>query len=417
MIKRSGFHVGMCAVIFQAVIGARICRGSGYEFEGIGAREVSRGGAAIADSADWTAIYWNPANIQKAVEDRKADMGLELFAGQAHATDGNSLSSTPVGAAFSKDKLSSNFLLGAIGGAVKVSDRVSVGGGFYTPLLQGVDFSDDSKNPPAMNLHYKASAGILTWALETAFRVTDKFYAGLGVDLLYGKLKSDSRLTNFPFPTNDIQNKLDGAGFGLEGIFGLRYEASKRLAIGAVYRTGSDVALKGNATVGNTNPLVPGESTKFRYELRHPPTTGVGIAFKPTEQWSLDADFTQTYWHRFTSAFAYKNQGLFLQNTNNGFDWHDSWKLRFGTGYWVTEKTEVLGGYSFDKAALDPGSVDFANTVDVPMNRVYAGASHRWSDRWESTVGGVYGAGRRSEANATYHLSGWQVMLETRLRV
>ena len=414
MEKRSVANAGM---LLSVVLAAGCCWGSGYEFEGIGAREVSRGGAAIADSADWSSIYWNPANIAKAVEEKRADVGLEIFGGQANAKDSNSLSSLPVGALFTKDKLSSNFVLGALGGIMKVGDRIGIGAGFYTPLLQGVDFSDDAAAVPGMHLHYKGNAGILTWALEAAMKITDKFSAGAGLDLLYGKLTSDSTLSSFPIPGNTAHSRQNGDGAALEGIFGLRYEVTGQLALGAVYRTGADVGIKGDARVDNTNPFVPSEATKFRYELRHPPTTGIGVAYKPNEKWSFDSDFTQTYWHRFTNAFTYKSQGLFLTDSRNTFDWRDSWKLRFGTGYWATENTELLAGYSYDRQALDPGSVDFATTVDVPMNRVYAGASHRWSDKWETTVGGVYGAGRRSEATATYHLSGWQVMLEGRLRV
>jgi len=408
-------NAGMFFIAALLATGPRVCLGSGYEFEGIGAREVSRGGAAIADSPDWTAIYWNPANIQKAVENSRLDAGLEVFAGQANATDGNSLSSLPVGAIFSKHNLSSGFVLGALGAVMKLGDRFGLGVGVYTPLLQGVDFSDDSKTTPSMHLDYEGAAGIVTFALEASMRVSEKLSAGAGVNILYGRLTSKSTLTNFLFPANTATSELKGDGAALEGIFGLHYQAAPTLALGAVYRTGADVGLKGDAKV--TNTFFPEENSEFRYELRHPPTTGVGVSYKPVEQWTFNFDFTQTYWHRFSSAFAYKQDGLFLQDTRNGFNWRDSWKLRFGSGWWVTGKTELLAGYSYDRAALDPGSVDFATAVDVPMNRIYGGASHRWSERWESTLGGVYGAGRRSEGDVTYRLSGWQVMLETRLRV
>lgn len=411
MARRSVVNIGM---LLSVVLAASQCWGSGYEFEGIGAREVSRGGAAIADSADWTAIYWNPANITRAVDEKKADVGLELFGGQAHAKDSNSLSSL-VGPVFSKDKLDSNFILGALGGVMKLTDRVGIGAGFYTPLLQGVDFSDDSAF--GNHLHYKGSAGILTWALEAAMKVTDKLSAGAGVDVLYGKLTSDSTLSNFPIAGSTAHSRQSGDGAAVEGIFGLRYQPNPQWAIGGVYRTGADVGIKGDARFDSTSPFIPSEATKFRYELRHPPTTGLGVSYKPDDKWSFDTDFTQTYWHRFSNAFTYQNQGAIFSNTANTFHWRDSWKLRFGMGVWATEKTELLAGYSYDKQALDPGSVDFATTVDVPMNRVYAGASHRWSEKWETTLGGVYGAGKRSEATATFHLSGWQVMLESRLRV
>jgi long-subunit fatty acid transport protein len=143
----------------------------------------------------------------------------------------------------------------------------------------------------------------------------------------------------------------------------------------------------------------------------------VGAAWKASDRVSLHADLTQTYWRRFTNAFSYNTDGTFVADTGNTFNWRNTWKARLGSGFQWTEKTELLGGYSYDRYALDRGSVDLATTVDVNMHRLYLGAAHAWSPRWETIFGGVYGRGERSEANASYRLSGWQLMLESRLRV
>lgn len=51
--------------LFAAALAAPAAAGaSGYEFDGIGARSMARGGAVIADAADWSAVYWNPATCR-----------------------------------------------------------------------------------------------------------------------------------------------------------------------------------------------------------------------------------------------------------------------------------------------------------------------------------------------------------------
>ena len=63
---------------------------SGYEFDGIGAKEVIRGGASIADCSGWTCIYWNPANIGFEKEAGSKEIGIELRGGGMTIKDPNS---------------------------------------------------------------------------------------------------------------------------------------------------------------------------------------------------------------------------------------------------------------------------------------------------------------------------------------
>jgi len=81
----------------------------------------------------------------------------------------------------------------------------------------------------------------------------------------------------------------------------------------------------------------------------------------------------------------------------------------------LSDRTELLGGYSFGKPAVNAASTDMITTIDVPMHRFSAGVAHRWSEGFETIVGAVGGAGRRRTDEATFRLSGFQLMLETRL--
>lgn len=390
--------------------------GSGYEFEGVGAREVSRGGAAIAHSNDWTAIYWNPANLTAAAQENKGHIGLELFGGTARSKDSNSLSTLPgIGAAFTKDRLSSNFLLGAFGAALPIGERGGLGFGFYTPLLQGAKFTDTSPTT-TQGLDYKASAGILVWNVSYGYQLSPQLVLGTGLNLLYGQFKSRASVSNFLLPGNTTTSELDGDGWATEGMLGVRYQATDKLTAGLIYRSGSDVPIKGDATVESSSILIADESSSFRYDLRHPPTSGIGLSYKATPKWTVDFDFTQTYWNRFSNAIRYQNPGTFIQSNSNSFDWRNTWKLRLGSEWKLSEKTDLMAGYSYDRYALDDNSIDFASAIDVPMNRFYGGTARRWNDSWSTLLGAVIGYGERTSNNVHYILTGFQFMIESQYR-
>lgn len=400
------------AIVGSAVLCSGVLWGSGYEFEGVGVQEVSRAGAAIANSSNWTAIYWNPANIVKATEGRKKQIGLEVFGGGALCKDSNSLS-RPLGPIFSKDDIDSNYVLGALGGTLPLNDKVGFGYGIYTPILQGAKFSDNSNAVPSNHIDFEASAGIVVWNMSSSFAVNPDLSLGAGVNLLYGHIKTDTTITNYIYPTHTLSSKMDGDGWGVEGILGANYALSEKLVLGAVYRTGSDVKVKGDAETHSN--MMPDEKSDFKYELRHPPTSGVGVAYWIDPKWSVNFDFTQTYWKRFTSAFNYSNQGTVLANTPKSFNWRNTWKLHLGTDYKLSDANYVMGGYSYDRGALDAGSVDLSTVIDVPIHKFYVGGGHKWNDRWESLLGAVYGYGDRKEGSVAYRLIGWQIMAETRL--
>jgi long-chain fatty acid transport protein len=388
---------------------------SGYEFEGLGARQVSRAGASIADAEDWTAAYWNPGGIVRAAQKGGREVGLEAFGGLAFSRDSNSLSSLPgLGALFSQGRMNSSSVLGGVGFVLPLGRRWGLGGALYTPLLQGSDFSDVSAG--GTSLSYKAQAGIVVNNLSVSVEALPSLSLGAGINVLYGKVVTDTEVLNSPLlPGDRLTSRLEGDGTALEGSFGLRWDPDPRLSLGAVYRTGADVPIRGRATA-ESSLFLPDEASNFRYSLRHPPTAGVGAAWRPAESWTLTMDFTETFWSRFTNELQYDQPGTLLANSANTFRWRDAWKVKLGARRRVGEKTELLAGYSYDRWAVDAASVDFATAVDVPMHRFAAGLARRWGRALETTLGAIGGAGRREEGAVRYRLWGFQLMGEARVR-
>ena len=400
--------VGVAAMVMAGCLmgTAKRAAASGYEFEGLGARQVSKAGAAVASANDWTAMYWNPANITAAAHPG-AQVGAEAFGGKVYGKDTNSLSNLPgVGPIFTRQYVNSAYLLGGLGAAVPVGEKGGVAAGFYTPLLQGSDFSDH--NDMGMSLDYKSYAGILVWGVAGSYQFLPNFSAGAGINLLYGKLSIKNQLTT---PSDQLASNIKADGFGVEGTIGFSYEPVRKIRLGTVFRTGGDANLKGRAVV--TSHVLPHESSGLSYELRHPPTFGAGASWQVTERWNAEFDYNRTYWHRFTNQFIYDSPGLLLQNGGNTFHWRDSWKLRFGNEIKITPATDVLAGISYDKGkAVDDQSIDISTSLDTPRTSLAAGVAHRWNERWETVLGAIAGGGSRDTGDVHYDLFGWQLMAE-----
>jgi len=394
-------------------------RASGYEFEGIGTRHVSRAGAATADAKDWSAVYWNPAGLASAPR----SVGVQVFGVWAFPRDSDSLSSlSSLGLAYGKDTLPATFVLGAAGAVVPVGESAALGLGVYTPLLQGLDFQETSTS--GARTRFKGSATVLTTNVSLGVRLTESLLAGFGLDFLYGRIENMTEIRDMPTAAlggalTDLDGGYAGSGYGLESVLGLLWTPHPRLTLGLTARSGAEVIIRGEAhsfwrstafgTLGD-------EHSRFRYPVHHPPTLDTGLAWRASDAWTLTFDVHQTFWRCFTSAMTFDTAGTLLANTTNSYHWRDTWKARLGSSWRTGPKTELLAGYSYDRFAVDAASVDFATAVDVPMHRASVGWGQRWTDSFSTLLGAIGGYGERKVGPKRYALSGVQLMAESQLK-
>ena len=390
---------------------------SGYEFDGVGARSIARGGAVIADATDWTGIYWNPANL---AEVKKREAGLELKAGKSYTRDGNSFNISGIGGLFSKKKQDSSFFFGSAGSVVPLDESSSLGVGVYLPLLQGTKFSDDRPlTALASSIDYEGSAAIAVGNISYARKLTERFNGAVGLNVVYGRLKSDMTLDYLlVIPSvytgpDTMTRELDGSGYGVEAVFGGKYELTDRLFAGAVFRSGTDVKLKGEAEASST--VIGSEKTDFEFTLRQPPTSGIGLAWKDGGRVTFTCDFTQTWWKGFSNATKFKTPGTLLADTPNTFSWKNSYKIRAGALWNYSERTDFMAGYAYDTPAIDGRSIDFSSAIDVPMHRFSGAVSRRWGN-FEGTLAGLVGYNSRNTEGVNYRLGGWYFISEGKYR-
>lgn len=401
----------MIALLAAALAPAR-CAASGYEFDGIGARSMARGGAVIADAADWSAVYWNPANLAD-VKGREA--GMELKSGNSHSYDGNSFSLPGTADRFAKKHSRSNFFFGSVGAAVPLGDKEALGVGFYMPLLQGSRFKDAGlpSNAQYNSIDYKGFAAIMVANLSYARRVSENLALALGVNAIRGLISSDAKIGAIGAGT--IDKEMDGAGYGVEGVAGAKYRVRESLSLGAVFRTGADVKIEGDAEA-SWPALAMEERSDFKFTLRQPPTSGVGAAWRFRRDVTLTLDLTQTWWKGFTNRTDYATPGTLLANQPKTFDWKNSFKYRAGVLWACDERTDLMAGWAYDTPAIDAGSLDHSAAIDVNMHRFSLAASRRWGGL-EATLGALAGNFTpRKAGGVKYGLGGGYAMGEVKYK-
>lgn len=386
---------------------------SGYEFDGIGARAIARGGALIADAGDWTGIYWNPAGLA-ATGEKQA--GLELRAGRQYTKDGNSFN-VP-GTDFDKTRAAAGFVIGSMGTVIPLNEKSALGAGVYTPLLQGSDFKDTNPaNLIATSLDYKG--GVVTGVANVSYsrKLTDNLSGGLGVNAMYASLSSDSEIiwgaAMVPLNGMTQKNKSDAAGIGMEGTAGLTYRINDAWTAGAVARSGAKIVLHGEEKVYLNGAFQ--QKSDFTMPVHHPATTGLGVAWRARKDLKVTCDVAQTWWKGYSSRLTYKDAGGLLNDKPNAYHWFNSVKVRLGVLKRLDKKTEVMAGYAFDTWAIDRKSVDFSTAIDVPMHRFSAAVTRTWSPV-EVTLGALAGSGRRTSNGVDYSVRGWYVMNEIKYR-
>jgi len=184
---------------------------------------------------------------------------------------------------------------------------------------------------------------------------------------------------SFSEGTNKFKQELTTSGWG--GNIGFQWQASKELAIGAVYhaRTSLD-DMSGGATMtiqcsaGNAACIggfggltVPMRGTMRVINFQWPETIGVGMSWQPTDKWQIVADYKNIMWSnvmqqfhmRFTSGGQFMDFGL---NQN----WDDQNVFQIGVAYKMDDALTLRAGANLANNPIPAGNTNplFPATVE-----------------------------------------------------
>jgi long-chain fatty acid transport protein len=330
---------------------------SSFALESQGARAMGFAGAYVAQAADPSAMFYNPAGIS-FVRGRQFYFG-GLFGGLSTDFTGEG----PYPAAGTIESSSRGVgILPTLYYSQPVAKKVTAGIGVNVPF----GFRSEWDNPDDFTGRYVCTeCRARSWSINptVAFRLEDRFAIGGGLDVRFSKFELARRLqanpNPFPEPT-DVAELTFGSGTEVALGFnvGLLAMPSENFSIGASYRHKVTVehdaqadfvqVRTGNAVVDSAVAAGLPPSQIATAGFTYPATLAVGAALR-RGYWTFEADVTWTFWSSFEEvliAFP-SNPELDLALPQ---EYESTWRGAIGVEYLLGNDWEIRGGYAYDRS-------------------------------------------------------------------
>ena len=415
--------------LIWSVIGTVLAPGAVFaaalEGPGLGARAVSMGGAFVGLADDWTAVYWNPAGLAQL---REPGFGVTVDFAFAESNDGNSVANPPAvnadqndlffqlpgnaasePARFRKTEMSNNSQLPGLGFYLPLGEDYTLALASYLRLGDDSRWSDTvarTNGAGQVEAAFNTRTYLSVFNLSLARRCGKKFLLGAGLNFLYmeSDLHAQKTVTGSGGYTYQTDTRSDGNGY--EGVFGFLYKPIGNFSLGGVYRTGSQITLAGRSSASTSAGAGTVEDSDSERDFNHPPSYGLGLAFKPSSKLTLTADWQRTDWGQTRDERRYvRGSGVLLKNSNRSSGWKDTNFYRLGAEYKPFEEGLALRlGYYYDESPLPNKAVSMTNLVEVNRQACTAGVGYETRES-SLALAYIYTWGKETIYNVNYEKS------------
>ena len=417
--------------LFALLFATTLFAQSGHIMQGVGAVNMSMGGAATAQPLDISgAMQWNPATLStfdsKII---KLDVGLFFSSPELSSSlpanmlwqpgdfgPGAPGSPSVYGTTEDDRGMSPMPALAMVWG--KEGSRHTFGASAFGISGFGVTFpqetnlpmdmsgnpnpSWDPNNsnpvnwPQAMNGfgHIESDYMLLQVGLSYAYEVTDKFSLGVQPNINYAALELSPNPTANPtmagYPTSD---KATAIGFGAQ--FGMFYDSGFGLKLGASYKTAQKFS-----EFEFENTYLDDSTDKNTFQMDYPAIFSLGLGYS-TGNVDLALDFRRVDYEN-TEGFS--ETGWTPTASVAGFGWENISILSAGLQYKGINKLPLRFGYTYSSNPI-PEEVTFFNipATAVIKNAYQFGLSYVVNDSWK--VDAVYHYGDSNGATEGQILS------------
>ena len=319
---------------------------AGHLMQGIGAFNMSMGGAATGQALDINgALHWNPASIS-SFDKKIFSLNAGLFysspeiASTVPASDGSGLMS-----GVTKDERGVSVMpaLAMVWG--KKDSRHTFGVSVFGISGFGVTFPENMSNPINMPQSYggfgriESDYQLLQAGVTYAYKISEKFSIGLAPTFNYATLKLEPNPLASPDPSKGypVSDKASATGFG--GQFGIFYNSGTGLKLGASYKTPqyfNDFEFKNKYLDGSAAPGV-----KFNMNFPAIYSLGVGYSLK---EFDLAVDYRYVDYEH---AAGFKEKGWTNTASVAGFGWQNISIVSAGLQYRGIRNIPVRIGYTY----------------------------------------------------------------------
>jgi len=327
-------------ILFMFISMPSLSFGSGFGIFTQGASALGQGSAVIAHHDSPEAIFYNPALIN-GLPGTQLEVGTTLiFADREYKSASTGKTEETEDNVF----YPSTFYL-----THALNEKFSVGLGVFNPFGLATTWPEDWEG------RYIATKSQLTTFNVNpviSWRVMPRLTLAAGLDFIF----LDSTLES-KFPTgiqgSDGNTKFDGEGNGLGFNLGFLFNITDTLSIGISYR--SKVKIDVDGDISQSAPAISyhyhasGETS-----ITLPQQIFGGIAYRPTDQLTLEAGMRWEDWSSFDELkIKYGGQTVIGQR-----DWRSTFAFNVGGKYRVNDRYAITAGYLYGKNPVPDSTFD-----------------------------------------------------------
>jgi long-chain fatty acid transport protein len=183
--------------------------------------------------------------------------------------------------------------------------------------------------------------------------------------------------------------QLQGDGWGFGAHLGLHARLNDRWSVGLAYKSQVTLNVSGDVEFaeqgGNflTSPLNPqrqhlpeARDTNAHTTLQLPDSAALGVAYKPLDNLSFEADVMWTRWSTYNALNIYMDSGY---SSINNKEWRDGWSFSVGAEYRPLDWLALRAGFQYETPVVNGEYADYM----IPTNgrqMLTLGTGVKWKD-------------------------------------
>ncbi|MEI2740294.1 MAG: outer membrane protein transport protein [Chitinophagaceae bacterium] len=360
---------------------------AGHIMQGIGATNISMGGASTAQPLDINgALQWNPAAIS-AFDQRVLSVNAGMFFSSPVLSSTVPTPEGPFSGVTNDDRgVSVMPALAMVWG--KKNSKHTFGISAFGISGFGVTFPESNTN--AINMpqsdggfgRIQSDYQLLQVGFTYSYNISEQFSIGLAPTFNYSSLELAPNPLSSPSPTlgYPVSDKATALGFG--GQFGIFYNSGKGIKLGASYKTPQ--------TFGSfdfSNKYLDGTAApNVKFKMNYPAILSAGIGYSKS-----NIDFAFDYrFVNYENTEGFKAKGWTNTASVAGFGWKNVSIISAGIQYKGINKLPIRAGYTYSSNPISSELAFFS----VPATAVIKNAFQ---------LGFGYEFNKQLTLNATYH--------------
>ena len=343
------YRKGMLAALLAPMItlgsgAASSVHAAGYGVFTQGAAALGQGNAVTAHTQSPSTIFYNPA-LMNGLDGTQVEIGSTalIVSRQFDSnTPGNSTSNDSV------------FFPSTFYATHKFNDSLSAGLGVFNPFGLGTEWNGDWEGR-----YLATKSDLTTFDINPvlSYRITPALAVAVGLDVILVDATLERKVPSaallIPGPPFDINQKFKGDGTGVGFNVGVAYDLTKKISLGASYRSSVHVDIKGDSSTSLTGtPL----DSSGKTSIRLPPQVTAGVAYQVAAPLTVEAGLRWEGWSAFKELQLTLDNNVPLAATPR--NWHDTWGLNVGGRYRLNDTFGLSAGYVYGNTSVPDSTFD-----------------------------------------------------------